>query len=61
MLVGDELYLSLLSATRQSRTATHVFVHPQYSVKGILNDVAVIRVSCTKRNQYTPHINNEPI
>lgn len=66
MLVGDELYLSLLSATRQSRTATHVFVHPQYSVKGILNDVAVIRTSSpfivtatfspVARIQYSPNV-----
>lgn len=45
MLVGDELYLNFISSTRQARTASHVFVHPQYSVKGILNDVALIRVS----------------
>ncbi|KAG4072964.1 hypothetical protein HA402_006644 [Bradysia odoriphaga] len=66
MLVGDELYLSFLSDTRQSRTATHVFVHPDYSIEGILNDVAVIRTSSpfavtttfspVARIQYSPNV-----
>lgn len=45
MLVGDELYLNYISFSRQDRTASHVFVHPQYSIYGILNDVALLRVS----------------
>lgn len=45
MLVGDELYLNQISLLRQTRSASHVFVHPQYAIEGFLNDVAVIRVS----------------
>ncbi len=49
MLVGDELYLNFISTSRQARTASHVFVHPNYNVKGILNDVAVIRVNISNQ------------
>lgn len=50
MLVGDDLYINQISPTRQARTASHVFVHPQYSIDGLLNDVAVIRVSRLSTN-----------
>ncbi|KAJ6637745.1 Trypsin-1 [Pseudolycoriella hygida] len=45
VLVGDELHLDRISATRQARSVSHVFVHPQYQIEGILNDVAILRTS----------------
>jgi len=45
MLIGDVLNLAIITASRQARTATHVFVHPSYNIDYVLNDIAVIRVS----------------
>lgn len=45
MLVGGDLNLQLITASRQARSASRVFVHPNYNTDDISNDVAVIRVS----------------
>jgi len=45
LLVGDLLDLTTTLPHRQSKTATHVFVHPRYNTEYILNDIAIIRAN----------------
>jgi len=65
ILVGDELYVDTISPSRQFRTASHVFVHQDYAIDGILNDVAVIRTSLpfsvSVRFSPVSRIQNSPI
>lgn len=44
--MGDDLSIENRAASsRQIRFATHLFVHPNYDVDTLANDIAVVRVS----------------
>lgn len=46
--MGDSLTVRpIVNLNNQTRDATHVFVHPNYNIHSLVNDVAVIRVSNT--------------
>lgn len=44
-IMGNSLTIRpIINLNNQTRDATHVFVHPNYNTKSLVNDVAVIRV-----------------
>jgi len=65
-VMGNSLTVSpLYNSNNQSRDATHVFVHPQYNLNSLINDIAIIRVSpsFTSTNSFYPtiRINETPV
>lgn len=55
--MGDDILIEpSASQIRQIRVASHIFVHPKYSINTLENDIAVIRLSTAfiRSNSFHP-------
>ena len=53
VMANDLSITRISSASRQIRFPTHIFIHPQYDLWNIRNDIAMIRVSVPFRQTST--------